>query len=68
MRKYLLMIPSLFAAIGVPNVYAGTNAPVSPTAVHVPEPGTVGLLLIGIGIGLVLVMRKRIAQRLHHAS
>jgi len=65
MRKYLMIIPLLFAAIGVPNVYAQTNAPVPPNA-HAPEPGTVGLLLIGIGF--LLVMWKLIARRLHRAS
>ena len=47
---------------------ANFSEPGTWTVTATPEPGTGGLMLLGIGMGFVLVMRKRIAQGLPQAT
>ena len=46
--------------------YAPPDGTVTFPAVTTPEPSSAGLMLLGVG--LVLLMRKRIGQRLPQAS
>jgi hypothetical protein len=72
MAEFDIVDITLESFAGLSQVIEG-NSPMTPdvgvltfTAVSTPEPSTVGLMLLGIGI--MLVMQKRFAKGLHQAS
>jgi hypothetical protein len=56
----------LVVSSGIPSGTAKTQGSYALTAVAAPEPSSVALMLLGVG--LVFVMRKRVGQRLPQAS
>ena len=62
----LLVGSALVVSSGIPSGFAKTEGTYTLTPVGAPEPSSVALMLLGVG--LVFVMRKRIGQRLPQAS